>query len=49
MPYAPPPPKSGCNIVRPPVELIRLTSVAESDRTGSVDTFWFHALFCGKT
>jgi hypothetical protein len=48
IPYAPPPPKSACSIVRPPVALMRRMSVAESDRTGSFDTFWFHALFEGN-
>src|SRR5690242_14969119 len=49
IPYAPWPPKSGCNNVRPPVWLIVRTNVAESDRTGSFETSWFHALFAGNT
>ncbi len=49
MPYSPPPPKSGCSFVLPPVALMLLTNVAESARTGSFEMSWFHALSAGNT
>src|SRR5581483_7972226 len=41
-----PEPKSACTGVPSPIDLI---SCAESADTGSLSTFWFHALFAGKT
>src|SRR6478752_5480173 len=49
MPYAPPPPKSGCNFVSPPVALIEWINRAESERTGSFETSLFQALLAGNT